>query len=850
MTTTLQIKRSVTSGHTPTSLANGELGVNPTDARLFVGNGSAAYDAVQNVQNNFYVNGVLTSTISLLVGANIVINTTSIFVNTSAGNTMQNATGFYINGVAVSGGGGTPGGSNTDVQFNNSGAFAGSGGLFTYNYSTNTIIMNVANVSHSGGNVIFTSNIYFNSANEWFGGGKFTSVSNVNLTCANIFLNATNTAFVGTNTNITTNNSISGTNTTISANVFFTGNVVQFPSGNTVQRSSSPANAYLRYNTDINTLEAFINGFWNPVTIMPTDTIIGTNPVTQGNSTNILAFSQDLTQAAWTATTITVSANVGNAPDGTNSALKLLPTSATATLNVSQSNTLASNSNTLFYTASIYVSNVVNSTYTANTLLSLSFSNSTPSIVTTGTINFNPGTGLITNPTGVTNYGSYMTANGWWRLWLVLENTGTAAANNITANFSFEPDVTANQNLAVVWGAQLEQNTLPSSYIFTGSAARSTIAGLSTIGLNIGNAYINSTVLSISANNQGFLSNASGIYAGDISLANMACYMNGTAMHFGNSSGDVWHINAAGFYHTGSNTVIISQTWAAGAGQPGNAIFANGSFLEVGNTTVNAILNSSALRISNSTANTIYTPIGIQWAVKVTVNAASGTGTYTPTTNLVYVEVECVGAGGGSGACQNGSTAFVASGGGGGGAYSKKTFTYAQINGIAVSYTVGTAGAAGTNGTTGIATNGTATVFPNTTNQNFNTLAANGGTGGLAANSTVFGAGGGAGGVAWGNADISVAGTAGGAGIRFTAETAVANNGCMSGDGGDAGMWGRRGKYVTLSGSAATTSNAGQAGQQYGGGASGSCAGNTVTSAIAGAAGANGYIVITEYYHT
>jgi len=49
-----------------------------------------------------------------------------------------NAMGLYINGVAVTAGGGTPGGANTQVQYNNAGAFAGHAGL-TYDSATSTL---------------------------------------------------------------------------------------------------------------------------------------------------------------------------------------------------------------------------------------------------------------------------------------------------------------------------------------------------------------------------------------------------------------------------------------------------------------------------------------------------------------------------------------------------------------------------------------------------------------------------------------------------------------------------------------------------------------------------------------
>jgi len=53
-----------------------------------------------------------------------------------------NATGLYINGVAV-GGGGTPGGSDTQVQFNDMGSFGGNAG-FTFNKTTGQVTISNA----------------------------------------------------------------------------------------------------------------------------------------------------------------------------------------------------------------------------------------------------------------------------------------------------------------------------------------------------------------------------------------------------------------------------------------------------------------------------------------------------------------------------------------------------------------------------------------------------------------------------------------------------------------------------------------------------------------------------------
>lgn len=52
------------------------------------------------------------------------------------------------------GGGGTPGGSNTEVQFNDSGSFNGDSG-FTYNKTTNTATIEKLNITSSIGGDAF-----------------------------------------------------------------------------------------------------------------------------------------------------------------------------------------------------------------------------------------------------------------------------------------------------------------------------------------------------------------------------------------------------------------------------------------------------------------------------------------------------------------------------------------------------------------------------------------------------------------------------------------------------------------------------------------------------------------------
>jgi hypothetical protein len=61
-----------------------------------------------------------------------------------------NATGLFVNGVAV--GAGTPGGSNTQVQYNNSGAFGGDSGM-TYNAATDSLAL-LGNINVSGTEIL------------------------------------------------------------------------------------------------------------------------------------------------------------------------------------------------------------------------------------------------------------------------------------------------------------------------------------------------------------------------------------------------------------------------------------------------------------------------------------------------------------------------------------------------------------------------------------------------------------------------------------------------------------------------------------------------------------------------
>jgi len=209
----------------------------------------------------------------------------------------------------------------------------------------------------------------------------------------------------------------------------------------------------------------------------------------------------------------------------------------------------------------------------------------------------------------------------------------------------------------------------------------------------------------------------------------------------------------------------------------------------------------------------------------------SVTGTWNKPARCKRVEVIVVGGGGSGGGTAATSTSQVAgSGGGGGGGCARKMFLASTLA-ASETVTVGTGGAAATAGNnTGNAGN----------NSSFATgkayvVTANGGAGG--SGGAVVSAGsiaGGAGGTASGG-DLNMTGSDGG---NSTVPTATVLLGTMFG--GSSPMGG--------SARSDTSTSIGNAGKPYGGGSSGS--GNFIASqaAKASAAGADGVVLVKNYY--
>jgi hypothetical protein len=189
---------------------------------------------------------------------------------------------------------------------------------------------------------------------------------------------------------------------------------------------------------------------------------------------NLLLYSQQLDDPTWVKNVVTVSANVGVAPDGTTTADKVIPgISAVAFKELQQnfSSTLGVN-----YAFSCYVKDAG---YRYIQLIG------TAGQFGTFAINYDLQTGTETAFTAgtstVVSRGITPAGNGWYRVSVVLTAIGTSAAARIGINVIPASDSVRGVSWAsdgtsgiLQWGAQVEAvtyQTLPSTYVQTVASA-------------------------------------------------------------------------------------------------------------------------------------------------------------------------------------------------------------------------------------------------------------------------------------------------------------------------------------------------------------------------------------------
>lgn len=189
MANLIQIKRSLTAA-SPGSLANGELAFTSNGDVLFVG-ANGAVEAIGGKRNP----GVLTANQALVANATSYIDAIKV-ANATLDKVYANGTHGTAGYVLATGGSGanaywvdpatlatSPGGSNTYIQYNDSGALGGSAG-FTYNESTNNVfVANTLTVGTATVNSTFysgQSNTALVANNSTYAFGKTEGNLNVN----------------------------------------------------------------------------------------------------------------------------------------------------------------------------------------------------------------------------------------------------------------------------------------------------------------------------------------------------------------------------------------------------------------------------------------------------------------------------------------------------------------------------------------------------------------------------------------------------------------------------------------------------------------------------------------------
>lgn len=178
-------------------------------------------------------------------------------------------------------------------------------------------------------------------------------------------------------------------------------------------------------------------------------------------ATNLITFSEQFDNAAWSKSGSTISANAATAPDFTVTADKVVESATMASHPVFRSITLA---NSTTYNFSVFLK----AAGRTSAFLSLS-----TNVLTSSSTSIDLITGAITS-NDLTRAQVKNCGNGWWRLSGTITTVASVAGNTLffiypTANLGVISYLGDGVQGIYCWGAQLEIASNPTSYIATTS---------------------------------------------------------------------------------------------------------------------------------------------------------------------------------------------------------------------------------------------------------------------------------------------------------------------------------------------------------------------------------------------
>jgi hypothetical protein len=197
----------------------------------------------------------------------------------------------------------------------------------------------------------------------------------------------------------------------------------------------------------------------------------------EGQRTNLLTYSEQFDNAAWTKARSTITANAATAPDGTSTA-DLVSNTAPGSLGYHYVHQAISLTENVTYTVSFFAKRV------AGSGIIWLLGNGSGDIF----CYFNLNTGTVAQSTGFDRASITEFGNGFYRCTATFTNTAVTGSQEVGLGVcevvgtpNFDDTGKAGQEQVYVWGGMLEQAPTPSSYIPTAGAS---------VGRNAESAYV------------------------------------------------------------------------------------------------------------------------------------------------------------------------------------------------------------------------------------------------------------------------------------------------------------------------------------------------------------------------